>query len=383
MPADLAVIVMEQSQDELSAIVRQILQVDATPIGELTLRKIGRSAGSATAGIFHVAGRARTQAGESKWSAVLKVLGTPENLPTGTERDGSTEVDVYRSGVFAQLCGGIRAANCYAIQPKRDLLLLWMEDLTDAPQAPWSADHFIAAARHLGKFNAFWPEESLPQWDWLSRLGFRAEFTGSPHFQSVFERLDTQRDQPLMREFVSATSLEQLKQLWRDCDVLLTLAETTSKGVCHGDCHPKNLFPITGSNGNSYTIGIDWVKVGICNHGVDLGHMLASPAKWLELTPEEAALLREPILDAYLVGLTESGWSGSADGVRITYFVRLACGALRIANLVSRMVEDPRFIEQGQRLIGRPVAQIVPQWAQLLRFYLDCRDEALRIAERL
>ena len=130
MSTDVVAEVKSQSLDELAEIVRQILGEDATPVGEMITTKIGRSAGSGTAGIFHVAGRAKTQTGETNWSAVVKALGKPENLPSGTESDAYVEVDVYRSLAFADVCGGVRAAHCYGIQPRDEHLLLWLEDLS-------------------------------------------------------------------------------------------------------------------------------------------------------------------------------------------------------------------------------------------------------------
>jgi hypothetical protein len=380
---DVIAAVKNQSTEELADIVRQILGEDATPLGELQAEPIGRSAGSGTAGIFHVAGSAQTEDGTEAWSAVVKALGEPRNYsPTG-EQNATREVEVYRSDAFAQRHGGVRAAHCYAIQPREEYVLIWLEDLTHAPQPPWSADLFLGTARNLGQFNGHWPEDSLPRWDWLSYEGFRSEFTRNPVFQDAFERLPNDHSHPLMSEYLTHTSVDELLQFWRDCDDLLAMADTTSRGVCHNDCHTRNLFPVNDEDGESYTVGIDWVKVGVVNLGLDIGHLLSSPMIWLELTPEEAEALSGPVLDAYLAGLADAGWSGNADGVTLTFLTRLSCGAIRTTNAVSLVATKPGFSEQTERLLRLPMAEIIDGWGSMVGFCIARRNEAKAVAGRL
>jgi hypothetical protein len=203
-------------QGELQAVVREIVAQDVKSVGELTITKIGRSAGHATAGVFHVRGHALAQEKEIEWSAVVKALGTPENRSTtgNPGYDPYLEVEVYRSHVFDKVCGGVRGPRCYAIQQYPDLLLLWLEDLSHAPQPPWDAHHFVATARHLGQFNAYWPEDALPQWPWLSRSSFRSDFTGSEKLQAHVKNLSTKLDHPLVQTFVPGAEIETLLDLW-------------------------------------------------------------------------------------------------------------------------------------------------------------------------
>jgi hypothetical protein len=384
MTKDVVAAITNQSPADLTAIVRQILDEDATPIGDLTAIEIGRSAGTATAGIYHVTGRAETDAGEAGWSAVVKALGTPKIEAAGRqEYDAYREIEVYGSGVFADVHGGLRAAHCYAIQDRGDLLLLWMEDLSHAPQAPWQPKHFIATARNLGQFNAYWPEDALPEWEWMSRTGFRGSFTGAPAYQDLFASLGDYASDPLMEAFMSHTSVDEFLRLWRDLDELIGLVESTSRGVCHRDCHAKNLFPLNDANGECCTVAIDWVKVGIANFGMDVGHLMASPLVWLEQTPEESKALRDPVLDAYVSGLADSGWSGSADGVRLTFLTRLACEAIRATVLVAGSIDNPVFRAQLEQLLGVQATEMADRYAETARYYLECRDEAMAVAERM
>lgn len=383
MPQDLIAQITTQSHAELKSIVRQIAGADAVPIGDLTAAKIGRSAGHATAGIFLVTGRARTQSGEVIWSAVVKALGKPENRSPGMEYGALRELDVYRSEAFAEVCGGVRAAHWYAIQPRDDVQLLWLEDLSAAPQPPWETSHFLATARDLGRFNAHWPEDALPQWEWLEQDRLRADFTHNPHFQRAFDRLPENRSHPLMQTFLASTSSEQLAHLWHQCDELLVRAEQSSQGICHRDCHPKNLFPMRDAAAQSYTVAIDWVKVGTASLGFDVGHLLASPMTWLEVTPEEAAALRDSMFDAYLVGLADSGWSGNEDEVRLTYLTRLACEAIRNTRLITSAIENEAWSSMMERFMYKPIGEICTDYAAAREFFIDCLEEAQRVAQRL
>lgn len=383
MQNDVVAQITAQDHDELRPIVSQIVADEATPIGPVTATKIGRSAGHATAGIFHVMGVARTRSGERTWSAVVKALGAPDHLSPVSEEDPYRELEVYRSGIFADVCGGVRAARCYAIQPRDTLQLLWLEDLSGAPQPPWDSGQFPETACHLGQFNGYWPEQVLPQWDWLSRRGFRSAFTGNKLFQETFERFPAQQENPWMRRFAPPPAAQALMQLWQQCDGLLMQTEGTSKGICHRDCHPKNLFPMHDASGDSYTIGIDWTKVGIANLGIDIGHLLASPMTWLEVTPDEARALRDPIFDAYLLGLTDAGWSGNEDGVRLTYLTRLICESIRSTNLISFAIENVEWAEIMENFQGQSMLDISARYGENLEFYLDCQEEAIQLAKHL
>ena len=280
-----------------------------------------------------------------------------------------------------RMCGGVRAARYYALHKRNGLQLLWLEDLSDAPQPPWIRQHFIDTARHLGQFNAHWPEQALPQWEWLNRDGFRTSFRNS-RYDDVFKQFVTQQDHPFVREFAPAAVRHELMELWDASNMLLAQAEATSKGVCHRDCHPKNLFPMLDSGDDSYTVAIDWVNVGIDSLGLDIGHLIGSPMSWLELTPDEAEALVDPLFDAYVTGLKESGWSGNEERVRFTFLTRLACEALRTTNLTSRAAENDDWFKVLERFSGYPIEEICARWGKSLEFYFACKDEALELAKR-
>jgi hypothetical protein len=382
MDTDLATQIANLSEDDLRPVISGVLGRNAAPTGPLAVQKIGASGGHATAGIFHVAGQAQTATDATAWSAVVKALGVPENPSPGIEYDALREVEVYRSQAFAKLCGGVRAPRCYAIQEQEGVQLLWLEDLTSAPQPPWSAQHFLATARHLGQFNAHWPAHALPTWDWLYSHDLRTSFH-NPSYQDVFDRLLAQQDHPLVQIFAPRDLLPALLRLWDESDALLTQTDGMGRGVCHLDCHPRNLFPMKGPETESYTVAIDWVKVGIGSLGIDIGHLLASPLTWLDISPEEAQHLREPIYEAYLSGLRDQGWAGKGEEVRLVYLTRLMCEAIRNTNLVIHAINNAEWAATMERLSGLPIAEICMRFGRTLEFYFDCQEEALRMSKQV
>jgi hypothetical protein len=182
-----------------------------------------------------------------------------------------------------------------------------------------------------------------------------------------------------MRAFVPEGEAQALVRLRDECDALLAAAKMTPMGICHLDCHPKNLFPILDGDGPGYTVAIDWTKVGVGNLGVDIGHLLASPITWLEVSPQEAAALRDSIFDAYLSGLRDAGWSGDENKVRAVYLTRLAAEAIRNVNLISQAILNPQWLGLMEKFLGHPIAEICEGYRAAREFFVDCKNEAARL----
>ncbi len=140
-------------------------------------------------------------------------------------------------------------------------------------------------------------------------------------------------------------------------------------------------MPDTGAG--RYTIAVDWDQVGVEYLGAEIGLLLASATKWLELSVEQAAALVDPLFEAYLAGLAEAGWSGNEEEVQLTYLTCLGMGeAMRVTNIISMAVDNPDGRTTMERLMRQPGAQVFDQWAQVLRFFLTQSDRALRLARR-
>lgn len=373
----------QMSADDLRPILRQVLDTDADPLDGWTATEIGRSAGTSTAGIYRVTGNALSAAGERSWSAIVKVIGPPR-IPD-REFDwasGQRELAVYQSGLFASAQSRVRSPRCYALEPWQDLYFIWLEDLSTAPYPPWLPEYFVHTAQDVGQFNGQWSGAFLPEWTWLNPAGLRSKYRNSRH-ADMFSRLPAFQEDTLARRALPPDVFAQLPQLWLDGQELLAKVEATSKCLCHRDYHAKNLFPMPDTGAGRYTIAIDWDQTGIEYVGADIGLLLASATKWLELPLDQAATLVDPVFEAYLAGLVESGWSGNEDDVQLTYLTCLGMGeAIRMINLITLAVDTPASRATVERLMLAPVEQVFDQWAQVLRFLLTQKDRALHLARR-
>lgn len=384
MPADPLSKLRELSADELKPILAQLLGAEASPVPGWTVTEIGRSAGTSTAGIFRMAGAASTGGGSLPWSVVVKVLGPPrlegrEYDPTGAQR----ELAFYRSAASAIQGDRVRSARCYAIEEWDNLHFLWLEDLSAAPQPPWLPEYFVQAAQNVGQFNGRWAKPSLPDWPWLNPNGLREKYRAA-HNAQAFERLPALANVPVAGRTLPADVVQGLMALWQSGEALFSKVERSSRCLCHRDYHTKNLFPMPDTGAGSYTIAIDWDQAGIEYLGADIGLLLSSPIKWMELSVEQAAALIEPVFDAYLAGLAEAGWSGNEDAVRLTYLTCLGTGeASRVANLTRLMIEHPESHAGFERLIQHPIEQIFERWAEAFRFFLAQHERALQLTRRL
>jgi Phosphotransferase enzyme family len=366
--------------ERIGPIASQILGEDAVPVGDLVVEKIGRGGGTATVGIFRVTGNARIQSGDATWSVVVKALGKPENPGPNLAADARKEAEVYRSRAFAQLCGGVRAPDCYAIHQLDDVQLLWLEDLSGAPQPPWPLPQYVATAHHLGHFNAHWPEDDLPSWEWLSHDSLR-DIIDNPVFRQAIDQLPARLNHPLVSRFVTHAAADELRQLWETGAQLVALAKEAPQGVCHVDCHPKNLFPMSDPVLGSYTVAIDWEMVGIDALGIDIAHLIGSPLLWLEISAQEAEALVNPVFDAYMAGLRTAGWSGDERAVRRTFCTRLAYNALRANGMISHVADNPTFRKIFEGHLGYPMEKIAERWSVALPLFFAWRDEALQLAQ--
>ncbi len=373
----------QMSAEQLKPILQQLLGTEASPVAGWTVTEIGRSAGTSTAGIFRLAGTATTAVDLRPWSVVVKVLGSPrfegrEHDPTGALR----ELAFYRAGAGAIQGDSVRSARCYAIEMWADLHFIWLEDLSAAPQPPWLPEQFIQAAQNVGQFNAHWAEPALPDWPWLNQNGLREKYR-APNIAQAFERLPALAQVPVAGRTLPADIVQGLLELWQSGDELFTRVEETCPCLCHRDYHARNLFPMQATGAGSYTIAIDWDQIGIEYIGADIGLLLGSPIKWMELSPDQAAALIEPIFDAYLAGLAEAGWSGNEDEARLTYLTCLSTGeASRLTRLTSIVLEYPERHASFEQLVQRPIDQIFEWWVDALRFFLTEHECTLQLARR-
>ena len=209
----------------------------------------------------------------SPWSAVLKV--TDASIFSGTANAWNfpeTEEQIYKLHVFEDLTLPFRAARCYAFtETLEGLSYLWLEDLTEAPQPPWSLEQYAATAYNLGRFNGYHGEGtelsaslSLPQHNFANRWE-------AADLISRIKRLEGHAKSPVIQAIFTA---EQLASIFGAADAIDNFIKTAASlptAIAHGDCHARNLFPM-----EDHTVAIDWSGISNEPIGADIGVLLGS-----------------------------------------------------------------------------------------------------------
>jgi hypothetical protein len=152
-------LLVNTSDETFTTVARGVLDDDsATLIGAPNFAEITTSHNDqGTIGILKVSGDARVNSGTEPWSSVVKIIDLSVVVKsTGASAWVSPEIEllVYENGLFNGESSPLRSAKCYLSDSAHNrLIILWLEDLSNAPQPPWALEHFVSAANHLGKFN--------------------------------------------------------------------------------------------------------------------------------------------------------------------------------------------------------------------------------------
>jgi len=290
----------------------------------------------------------------------------------------------YQSGLFDNLPGGLSAPRCLDItEHLDDICWLWLEDVSDAHVRAWSLDEYTLAARHLGQFNgAYLAGHPLPSVPWRSHHWLRGWLA---HYErGCLETLQFMRDKgfwkhPLLESAFSRPIADDVLRLWENHESLLAALDRIPQTFCHMDAYRPNLFVPRAGQGMDRTMAIDWVFMGIGGVGEEIANLLAASLIWFEYDAAEAAALDKAIFTGYTNGLRAAGWQGDDRVVRLGYAA--AC-ALRwgVVGLwwLSSLVDAEKQAD-FEKHWGRPMPELVLQWAETAYRVLDLAEEAYRL----
>jgi hypothetical protein len=103
-----------------------------------------------------------------KWSSVLKIL-DPRIRERITGHGAVKEIEALKSGDLELIDTALRPAPVFELTDQGDeSYALWMKDLSDGVQPPWTGEQFIESARHIGQFNGLWSEHDHPTGGWIT-----------------------------------------------------------------------------------------------------------------------------------------------------------------------------------------------------------------------
>lgn len=325
-------------------------------------------------GIWRLAGTARVGSDRRTWTLVLKALPGGAGAPAWD--DPCREARAYRSGLLADLPGGLVAARCYAVEDRPDgQTWLWMEAIADDP-TPWSPSQFALAAEALGRFNGAWLGGTpLPSASWLSRDWLRLRVETSGPTVAELSHLADSGANAVMRQAFPPSRVAAMTRLWDERDVFSTALDRLPQTFCHLDAFRGNMLGRRVAAGETWPVVIDWAFSGIGAVGQEL-----APLVLMAFRHEDRAGLRR--LDAicfaaYLRGLRAAGWNGDADAVRLGFTsaaaLRYSIGALR---LFVGPLADASLHPLIERTEKRSMTQIVAALTELWAFEDELAAEA-------
>jgi hypothetical protein len=324
----------------LTAPVRTALCSDTVEVIDWRSSPMGGGFGNPVSlGLHRFSGTAQDQGDIVPWSLVLKMAQSRANVGAVDmgEGDDSThwnywkrEMVVFQSDLLGHLPTGFAAPRCFGVEERPgDVIWLWLEEIVDVEDAPWSLDRYGLAACHFGRFNgAYLSGRPLPAYSWLSigllRYWCRHFDTGARPFYDL-QRRPGVWDHPLVRRIYPPSDANPFLHLLVNRERFLAALDACPQTVCHKDAYPTNLMRRKGEDERDETVALDWALTGIGSVGEELAQLIVGALDSLEAA--EAGDMDQVLFAAYLDGLRDSGWRGDVPAAR---FGHVASAALRI-----------------------------------------------------
>ena len=334
-----------------------------------------------TGGLFRFDGQGWDGAEWKAWSAVLKVIKRPRN--EGEEPHGlgywRREMLAYQTGMLADLPEAVRAPHYYGVSEQADGAWIWLENIGEAVGPTWNLGHFQQAGRHLGRFaGAYLAGRPAPNYPWLCTSLFRSLYADGDWWARFINpaSLNNAWQRPVVQAVFPEHLRQGVLQIWAEKWQFIAVNERLPQIFCHNDAHRRNLMLCQGENGQPELVAIDWSFCGPGGLGNDLGELVGTSLSYFAIDPAHAAELESAVLEGYLAGLREAGWTGGEQLARLGYLLALALywGGTLPCEVAS--------VQPGESKVnvvlkyGRPVEALLPGWTQLAEFVLQRAEEA-------
>lgn len=335
-------------------------------------------------GVYRLSGSARDMDGMYVWTLIVKIASGSSATAGAVPNDWNywkREVLAYQSGLLLDLPGNLVAPRCYGVtEHPNSECRIWLEDIHE-PASVWDLERHGVAARHLGQFNgAYLAGTALPvEQPWMLRGRTQNWFENC---NLLIENFPTCAHTDTCRHWLTNRNMERILKLWTSRQLLLQALYRLPVCFCHHDAFRRNLFARDTAPDALQTVAIDWSHVGYGGVGQEAGSAVAVNLLFLEVDAKQAKLLDTIMFESYVDGLREAGWRGD---VRLARFGYTAAAALDFGVMWAMIMTDWMASNAGvaaiEAVIGRPLDEIVSQWAEAQVFLLDLGDEALSLID--
>lgn len=371
-------------QATLARVVCRALNRDRIELGDWSCYPLKAGFGPTTGGLYRCYGAGQEEGQTVPWSLILKITRPPRDAAAaGAGEEMSVfnywkrEALVYQSGVLDALPGGLAAPRCFGVEEQPDgLLWLWLEDIQESISGRWLPSQYVAAARHLGAFNAaYLIDHALPSFSWLATGWLRSWVAQFSPLVGLLNAESTWQN-PFVRAAFPVPVAEELQRLWVEREQFLEALDRLPQTLCHFDAWRTNLFARVSPEGQEQTVAIDWAFAGIGAIGEEINPLVWASLSFFEIELEEARALDALIFDGYVAGLREAGWQGDVRQARFGY---VASAALRYGIPVlwglADALDDSRHAAV-EELFGRPMEEVLRRHADRTYLLLDLAEEA-------
>ena len=314
--------------------------------------------------LSRVAGTATVDTVIKPWSAVVKWTDPPSVTQNSPYERAWREASAYQSGMLNSVAG-LRAPRAYDVSaPPHGPIVLWLEDV-GAVTGPWSLSEFGRAARAIGHFNGALVGRDLGSHDWLVRDW--ADRQSEPvDFEAELALIRMATAQSQVRDALGEDAAARATRMLLCQPAYKQALGELPQTLCHHDMAQSNLF--IPANDGERVVAIDWELTGTGPLGADIAPLISGSLRKGAFPSDKTAELDSAIFDAYVRGLRDAGWAGSAESIRVGVSASLA---LRYW-----------FIRDTLRTLSDGGGATAPHIVPISLYLLDRSDEAMGLITR-
>jgi hypothetical protein len=315
----------------LTDVVRQDQRSPAFEILDWTVKPLSHAKIiDTTGGLFQFSGQGYGEGEPSSWSIMLKILNNPQEWGQDPRQwcYWKREMLVFSSGMLSKLPSAVGAPRCYGTIEHDTDAWIWMEHIDESTEGVWKLEHFQRAARQAGRFGAgFLNGAPLPYYPWLSDPFFRSTFAEGEWWPKAMnpESPETIWHSPIVQRSFAEPLRAQILHIWDEKNYFFDVLDRLPQVFCHNDFHRRNLLLHASADGQEELIAVDWAFCGIGGIGTDMGQLIANTTKFFNSNPAKVGELESVVLDGYVAGLRDGGWTGDPQLARTLGIFIVGC----------------------------------------------------------
>jgi hypothetical protein len=326
--------------------------------------------------IYRLQGSVVADGNVQSWSLILKTIQPDAQFddPQGY-RYWKRETQAYQSGLLQELPGQVTAPRCYDIHEKPDgSVWIWLEDIKDEQEHPWSIERYARVARHLGQFNgAYLVGRPLPSDTWITHDWLR---TYLRHAAPMVEFIFQNPAHPTVQLMLPGIALPLTLACWEERARMLRVLDELPQTFCHQDAFGRNLF-----YRREQVVALDWSYSGIAPVGAELAPLIGAAFGLARFPSSQAKELDQACFGGYLEGLRQAGWEPDLWQVRVGYtltmFLRYTLGAT-IGEMLPGLLDEKTHLHWVEG-VGTSEEKAGESDAGIVDYYQSIAMEALKL----